>query len=422
MKFQREQVVTLTTLLVGYIGYYLCRQNLAIAFTAMRPELQLTEMDLGWWVTLGTIAYAIGKFASGPIADHFGGRRSFLVGAVGSALATFSFGASSGMVAFSLCWVVNRLFQSVGWAGLVAVVAKRFAVQQQGRAMGIVALSYQVGGVIATMFAAALLSRGQHWRVVFFAPAAVLLAISVGVALLVPERSEERSRGREVEGPGNVYRGAVKALLGRPTFWAACALSLILTMLREVFTVWTPVYFTALGAAADVAAVKSVLFPVFGCLGTLVASSASDRFGPAKRFSVMAVFLVGLVVSLALLAAVAPISALLGIEKSYIAMLATGFVGFCLLGPYTMVGGGIIALDFGGVEAAATAAGVLDGVGYLAASLAGVGVAKAVQEVGWADSFFALIGFVVVGIVVCVWLSHRLAKAPARENLSQQFA
>lgn len=416
--FSREQVVTLSALLVGYMGYYLCRQNLAVAFTAMRSPMQLTEMDLGWWVTLGTIAYAIGKFVSGPLSDHFGGRSAFLVGAIGSALATLGFGASTGMVAFATCWVINRAFQSVGWAGLVAVVARRFSAEQQGRAIGIVALSYQAGGVLATMFAAALLSYGHDWRAVFFGPALTLIAVALWVAALVPKEPRAPASA-PIKAEATSYRSAARQLLLKPIFWAACLLSLVLTLLREVFTVWTPVYFTALGASASWAAVKSIWFPVFGCIGTLVASGLSDRVGPRHRFSVMAVFLIGLGASLLLLASVHSISQSLSVDVTWVAMLATGLVGFFLLGPYTMVGGGIVALDFGGARAAATAAGVLDGVGYLAASLAGVGVASAIQRVGWAQSFVALIGFVVVALMGCVAITLRLAQQERHSSRAQ---
>jgi sugar phosphate permease len=41
-----------------------------------------------------------------------------------------------------------------------------------------------------------------------------------------------------------------------------------------------------------------------------------------------------------------------------------------------MVGGGVFALDHGGPRATGTAAGLLDGVGYTASIMAGIGVGR----------------------------------------------
>ena len=44
-------------------------------------------------------------------------------------------------------------------------------------------------------------------------------------------------------------------------------------------------------------------------------------------------------------------------------LLGGSFTGFFILAPYSMVGGGVLALDAGGQKAAAPAAGILDSVG-----------------------------------------------------------
>ena len=50
-------------------------------------------------------------------------------------------------------------------------------------------------------------------------------------------------------------------------------------------------------------------------------------------------------------------------------------VGFLLLGPYSYLAGAM-SLDFGGKRGSATAAGIIDGVGYLAGWLSGDTVAR----------------------------------------------
>ena len=49
------------------------------------------QVRLGLIASAGTMAYALGKFVSGSLADLFGGRRNFLGGMAGSILFTVLF-------------------------------------------------------------------------------------------------------------------------------------------------------------------------------------------------------------------------------------------------------------------------------------------------------------------------------------------
>ncbi len=75
-----------------------------------------------------------------------------------------------------------------------------------------------------------------------------------------------------------------------------------------------------------------------------------------------------------------------------------GVVAFCLLGPYAYLGGAM-ALDFGGKAAGALASGIIDGVGYLGAVLAGVGGAKLAVTFGWRGVFATLAVIGAVGAI-----------------------
>jgi sugar phosphate permease len=117
----------------------------------------------------------------------------------------------------------------------------------------------------------------------------------------------------------------------------------------------------------------------------------------------MAMLMVGLVISLLGLGHVEMIANWIGISRSSVALGLVGTVGFFLLGPYSLVGG-VVALDFGGRKTSGTAAGLLDGVGYLAASLAGVGIANLLVHAGWALAYSLMALLTLVGIGLCGFL------------------
>jgi sugar phosphate permease len=70
-------------------------------------------------------------------------------------------------------------------------------------------------------------------------------------------------------------------------------------------------------------------------------------------------------------------------------LAAIGLIAFCLLGPYSYLGGAF-ALDFGGKQAGAVSSGLIDGVGYLGAVLGGYSVGKMSVAYGWQGVFVVL--------------------------------
>src|SRR5258708_21554491 len=132
------------------------------------------RVRLGTIASLGVLAYAIGKFPSGGLADFLGGRRNYLFGMAGSVLFTFLFAVSGGIPLFTLAWIGNRAVQSLGWAGLVKITSKWFSFSTYGSVMGIISLSFLFGDALSRQFMAALIAHGFGWRGVFYSAGSVL--------------------------------------------------------------------------------------------------------------------------------------------------------------------------------------------------------------------------------------------------------
>jgi sugar phosphate permease len=81
-------------------------------------------------------------------------------------------------------------------------------------------------------------------------------------------------------------------------------------------------------------------------------------------------------------------------------------VAFCLLGPYSYLGGAF-ALDFGGKQASAASSGIIDGIGYLGGVLAGDSVARLSVALGWEGVFVMLAGVSAVA-AACAGMLHVL--------------
>ena len=419
----RWHLLTISLLFLGYAGYYFCRSDYSVALPLLLAEMShkgiptgVAQIRLGSIASLGVLAYAIGKFPSGGLADRFGGRRNFLGGMAGSIFFTLLFMLGGGFPLFTLAWLGNRMVQSLGWAGLVKVTSRWFSYTTYGSVMGVLSLSYLFGDAISRTIMSLLLAHGFGWRGLFGAGAILLSVLLLANLLLLRETPEAYHLPPPQENPLNLFSGAVPAaqqfgvqeifqtLLSSYAFWLVCGLSLGTTLLRETFNLWIPTYFTQMvGMSNAQAASGSALFPFFGGLSVLAAGFLSDYLGPEGRSRIL---FGGLCLS---------VLALLGLAEvtihapRFIPLALVAAVAFCLLGPYSYLGGAM-SMDFGGKAGSATASGLIDGIGYLAGVLSGSGMAQLAVTYGWQTMFLVLAGVAGLTSVVgalALWQQHR---------------
>ena len=140
--------------------------------------------------------------------------------------------------------------------------------------------------------------------------------------------------------------------------------------------------------------------------GSLVIGRLSDRWGPGRRAGVMTVsllLLLGAVLALAHAHATDPLGA----------AALIGLAGLFLLGPYSLLAGAI-ALDVAGKRGAATTAGVVDGVGYVGASLAALLLGSVSKRYGWSAAFDVIAAVTAVALVLAgLWWRTSVPRSAA---------
>jgi OPA family glycerol-3-phosphate transporter-like MFS transporter len=390
--------------------------------------------------SVGTVAYAFGKFFSGALADTGGGRRSFLGGMAGSIFFTVIFAMSGGFPLFTLAWIGNRLFQSLGWAALVRVSSRWFSYSTYGSVMAVVSLSFLFGDAGCRWMMSQLMAHGVGWRGVFFFASGALAVLMLTCLLLLREAPEERGLPAPEVNPRNVYadedgareararearahedRAAAKETGGsepvglgailRPLllsfpFWMVCVLAFGTTMLRETFNLWTPTYFVQFaGLTPSAAASRSALFPLCGGISVLLGGFLSDRLGPNGRNILVVIGMSGCTACLVLMGRIPDHSG------QWAPTILVALVGFMLLGPYSYLAGAM-SLDFGGKHGSATAAGIIDGFGYMAGWLSGDTVARIAVDFGWRRAFLSLAVVSLLTAIVAMVLAAHQRRAP----------
>jgi sugar phosphate permease len=421
-----RQSITILLLFGGYGSLYFCRADLAVATPLLIEDLGRHGVShaeaivrMGSIVSLGVLAYGLGKLFLGGLGDFWGGRYSFLIGLAGACGFTLLFASGTGLPLFTIAWLGNRLTQSIAWAGLIKVSSKWFDFSSYGTIIGILSLSYLIGDAAARPLMGMLIDRGFGWHALFYLAAAAAGVFLIANAALLRESRVDAGFPEAQPNPLNLYAASeskpknLKALLlpllRSRAFVLVCLLSLGCTIIRETFNVWTPVYMRDyLGYSMSNAARMSAIFPGVGALSVLASGWLSDRLGLNGRSLLL--FLGLTATAAALLVLMAQRSSASG---SLFPLLTIGAVAFCLLGPYSYLGGAF-ALDFGGKQAGAVSSGIIDGVGYLGAVLAGDSVARISVAFGWQGVFVGLASVSALAACGAGYLYFVNAKAAAK--------
>jgi OPA family glycerol-3-phosphate transporter-like MFS transporter len=423
-----RQTVTILLLFCGYGALYFCRADLSVATPLLADELGKRGIShgeaiirMGSIASFGVFAYAVGKLFLGGLGDYWGGRMNFLIGLVGAAGFTMLFASGLSIPLFTIAWIGNRLTQSLSWAGLIKVSSKWFDFSSYGMIIGILSVSYLVGDAAARQWMGMLIQHGYGWRALFYFAAAVVGLFLVLNFLFLRESRVDAGFTEAKPNPLNLFAESesrpksvaelLLPLVRSRAFIVVCLLSLGCTVIREAFNFWTPQYLhDFLGYSSGSAARVSSIFPGVGAVSVLATGWLSDRLGVNGRALIMFIGLGATAVALLVLMTMK--STLTG---SPLPLIAIGTIAFCLLGPYSYLGGAF-ALDFGGKQAGAVSSGIIDGVGYLGAVVSGYVIGWVAVAFGWKGVWVALAAVSALAALGAGYLYSLGAKAAAAKG------
>jgi OPA family glycerol-3-phosphate transporter-like MFS transporter len=427
MRSLRAGQVGISTLLFGgYAALYFCRADLSVGTPLIIEQLGTHGVShgeaivrMGTMTSLGVLTYALGKMFLGGLGDYWGGRTSFLIGLGGATAFTLLFAAGGSIPVFTIAWLGNRLTQSIAWAGLVKVSSKWFDYSSYGMIMGILSISYLIGDAVARQCMGVLIEHGFTWRALFDFAAAVAAILFIANLFFLRESRVEAGHEEAKPNPLNLFAASesrppgigalLLPLLRSKGFLLVCLLSLGCTIIRETFNIWTPVYLRDyLGYTMGSAASMSAVFPGVGAVSVVVTGWLSDRLGVNGRSLLLCLGLAATAAALLLLMSLRPST-----SAAPLPLLMIGIIAFCLLGPYSYLGGAF-AMDFGGKQASAMSSGIIDGIGYLGAVVAGDSVARVSVAFGWHGVFIALAAVSGLAALGAAWLFFLGATASAR--------
>ncbi len=439
--FRRRRTANWMVLGLLYAFFYMTRYNFAATMSELSRTFGWDNTQLGIFETMMPLVYGLSVVLNGPIADRIGGRKAFLFGAVGVTLANFAFGAcmlavvtpavitGSGhdmhvvtpavlssafkpgglLLLMAAIWGINGYFQSFGALSIVKVNAQWFHVLERGTFAGVFGVLIRLGLILAFSGVPFILTV-LPLRFAFWLPGTFVAVMFVANLLWMRDSPRDAGWPDMDTGEGDVDDGkpaSLKLVLGRVfasrATWLIALCSMMIGMVRRsTVDSWYPKYFretymSGRGDLAHYAPYQGAAWGIalFGIAGGFAFGIASDRLYAGRRAPVITYGFVGMTGMLFMLG----LAGRLGLGP-WVPALCLGVLSFFVNGAHGMVGGAA-SMDFGGRKAAATAAGMFDGMQYLASSIVGVGMGWVLDHWGgaawpWVPIPFACIGAVLI--------------------------
>ncbi len=453
--FRRRRVGNWMVLGLLYSFFYMSRYNFTAVMGDLARTFGWTNVQTGVFETVMPLVYGLSVVINGPIADRIGGKKAFLFGAAGVTVmnvlfglctllartpavtepaahghgvsvvvpAVLRFGLSPAAVLaiMATTWAVNGYFQSFGALSIVKVNAQWFHVRERGTFSGIFGVLIRFGLILAfsgVPFIAAVLPIPYA----FWIPGAFVGLFFVLNWLFMRNSPADAGfegfdTGDEVsagdEGPVRIGYVLRKVFASRVTWTIAVASMMIGFVRRSTVDVWFSKYFSDVWLPAGVE--KAAFGPyqaaawgiaLLGIAGGFAFGITSDRVFQARRAPVIVVGFAGMALALALFGASDRAGLGPWAAAAWLAVLS-----FFVNGAHGMVGGAA-SMDFGGRKAAATAAGLFDGMQYLASSVVGVGMGALLDTWGWSAWQWAPIPFALAGAALMLTLWNVTPRGP----------
>lgn len=413
-KFKNRRGMNWLTLGLTYAAMYMARYNFGFANKELSDTFGFSKTEIGTIITISTLVYGLSAIFNGPIADRWGGRRAMITGAVGACVFNFAFGLAAYMgflgtgtmllMYLATAWTLNQYFQSYSALALIKVNAGWFHVSERGVFSAIFGSIIQSGRAFVYFLMTVPFVVFLPWQWKFFLPAMIVGVFAILTYFIVKDSPKEAGLGDF--DPQDATSGdtetitlkyVAKKVFTNPIAITIAAAEFCTGLVRKGFEEWFPRYMQETqNLTLDNPIFQRNAFAIVlaGIAGAFIAGFMSDKVFASRRPPVA---FIGYVIQIIALAIVSFAPSLNAIVIAFVLnSLAISMVHSMLSGTASM--------DFGGKRAAATAAGMFDGMQYVGGSIMGVGAGWLIDTYGWGSWGPSMIGFSVIGAILMLKL------------------
>jgi sugar phosphate permease len=385
-----------------YAGYYLCRENLSTVLNL--PGVPAGQDSLIRLLFTFALAYVIGHFCAGTIADLRGPRHIALIGGLVSGIATIAMIFTHTLHNLLALQLLNGFGQGLGFPALAKLLATWFTRKERPPVLAWWSASYSLGGGLAASITLWCLTTnllsGWGWKRCFVLPPLLLMFLSV--YFYISTRDKPKDAGLEPLGEADaveereasgVFRGWW-IVLSNGNIRTISAMYFFLKMTRYALLFWLPLYLVQTSHISNNRAASSgALFELFGFAGAFLAVHISTKYCNSRRYPVATMLLFGL----GFLALLQPLIANIGWWASAVSICAIGLLVYAV--DALMVS--IAVLEAVPLACSARAIAAVNGAGSVGQMFSPLLVTWFVRHYGWNNIFnLFLITFMIAAAIV----------------------
>lgn len=408
-EFLKRRTLNWIVLGASYAAYYMARYNLAIADKTIGDALGFDRTRMGDLKGIGKAVYGTSALLNGPLADRLGGKRTLLIGLMGTFVASLIFGACAflpirgGWIfgVLAAAWALNNYFQSYGALSIVKVNAAWFHLRERGTFSGIFGGMIQSGRLLVWALGLLALGMAVPWPWLFLVPGIILLVFHFLAKRFVENSPKDAglgdldvadaSSGDTDEKPGVL--AIVKRVFTNRAMLTIALAEFCTGFVRNGTDEWFPRYMQevyTVNLKDPKLLLTAIGAPISAICGGLICGWVSDRFFASRRAPVALFAYVGQATCMLFLGRVSSMG-----EAGLMLVVNSFFVQ----GTHGLLTG-VASMDFGGKKGAATAAGFFDGCQYFAGAVGGFAIGRLVTSYGWGAWPPLLAAFAALGAIL----------------------
>nr|AAA27186.1 transporter protein pgtP [Salmonella enterica subsp. enterica serovar Typhimurium] len=302
--YGRYRIQALLSVFLGYLAYYIVRNNFTLSTPYLKEQLDLSATQIGLLSSCMLIAYGISKGVMSSLADKASPKVFMACGLVLCAIVNVGLGFSSAFWIFAALVVFNGLFQGMR-RPLVYYYCKLVPRRERGRVGAFWNISHNVGGgIVAPIVGAAFAILGsEHWQSAsYIVPACVAVIFALIVLVLgkgsprkeglpsleqmMPEEKVVLKTKNTAKAPENMSAWQIFCtyVVRNKNAWYISLVDVFVYMVRFGMISWLPIYLlTVKHFSKEQMSVAFLFFEWAAIPSTLLAGWLSDKLFKGRR-------------------------------------------------------------------------------------------------------------------------------------------
>ncbi|MEM7445972.1 MAG: MFS transporter [Pseudomonadota bacterium] len=250
---ERSTVTGLIALAIGTLVVAIDFTSLSVAIPAIEQTFDTDIVTAQWVLNIYAVSFGVVIVTAGRLADMFGRRRIFIVGAGITAVASVVGGLAPDIWLLLVCRAIIGIGGALLWPSIIGLTYQIMPAARGGLAGGLIMAIAGFENAVGP-FLGGFLTETFSWRWVFFVNAPVALLAIVAALLALPKDEHDRTNEQiDYGGMASLTIGLLAVLLaldwGVERGWTD-PMVLVLFVVGAVFLIGFALYETRQGDAA----------------------------------------------------------------------------------------------------------------------------------------------------------------------------